>query len=229
VGRSTITTWDPEMTGEELSGLREWIQAGELKGKHLEIGTAAGGTLCFLMRLYPSPEARPKFVVVDTMSYFANQLEVVKQNLANHNQSADAVDFRAMSSAEALGNAVTSGERFDFILVDASHKIRHVMADLRWLRLLNVGGLACFHDYSPKFKGVQWPLDRFLKRNDQFSRQGQAGSLLCIRRDAVSSRAEVTGWDRIWARGWAMFFQLGASLSKRTNRLKRAAVKSGEG
>lgn len=222
MGRSTITTLDPEMTGEELSGLREWIQAGDLKGKHLEIGTAAGGTLCFLMQRYPSLEARPEFVVVDTMLYFANQLEAVKQNMANHNLSADAVDFRVMPSTEALSNAVAAGERFDFILVDASHKIRHVMADLRWLRLLNVGGLACFHDYSAKFKGVQWPLDRFLKRNGQFSRRGQTGSLLCIRRDAVSSRAEVTGWDRIWAWGWAVFFQLAASLSKRTNRLKRA-------
>lgn len=221
MGRSTITTLNPEMTGEELSGLKDWIQGNELRGKHLEIGTAAGGTLCFLMQLYPPPSTRPKFVVVDTMLYFANQLEVVKQNLANHNLSADAVDFRVMPSAEALGNAVADGERFDFILVDASHKIRHVMADLCWLRLLNVGGLACFHDYSAKFKGVQWPLDRFLKRNGQFSRRGQAGSLLCIRRDAMPSRAEVTGWDRIWARGWAVFFQLAASLSKRTNRLKR--------
>jgi hypothetical protein len=204
-----------------LAGLKDWIQGNELRGKHLEIGTAAGGTLCFLMQLYPPTGIRPKFVVVDTMLYFANQLETVKQNLANHNLPADAVEFRVMPSAEALSNAAADGERFDFILVDASHKIRHVMADLRWLRLLNVGGLACFHDYSAKFKGVQWPLDRFLKRNGQFSRQGQAGSLLCIRRDARSSRAEVTGWDQIWARSWAVFFQLAASLSKRTDRLKR--------
>ncbi len=224
MGRSTMTTLDPEMTGEELSGLREWIQTGELKGQHLEIGTAAGGTLCFLMQQYPSPKVRPKFVVVDTMMYFANQLEVVKQNLANHNLPVDAVDFRVTPSAEALVNASAAGERFDFILVDASHKIRHVMADLRWLRLLNVGGLACFHDYSSNFKGVQWPLDRFLKRNGQFSHQGQAGSLLCIRREAASSRAEVNGGDRIWAYWWALFFQLGASIRKRTNRLKRAKL-----
>jgi hypothetical protein len=222
MGRSTITTLNPEMTGEELSGLKDWIQGNELRGKHLEIGTAAGGTLCFLMQLYPPPDTRPKFVVVDTMLYFANQLEVVRQNLANHNHPADAVDFRVMTSTEALGKAEENGERFDFILVDASHKIRHVMADLRWLRLLNVGGLACFHDYSPKFKGVQWPVDRFLKRNGHFSRQGLAGSLLCIRRDAESMRAEVTGCDRVWALWWAVYFQLGASVSKRANRLKRA-------
>ena len=100
--------------------------------------------------------------------------------------------------------------------------VRTGETDLRWLRLLNVGGLACFHDYSPKFKGVQWPVDRFLKRNGHFSRQGLAGSLLCIRRDAESSRAEVTGSDRVWALWWAVFFQLGASVSKRTTRLKRA-------
>jgi hypothetical protein len=161
--------------------------------------------------------ARPAFSVVDTMGYFDGQLDIVKRNLSQNGLDSRQVDFRVMSSDSAFARAEAEGERFDFILVDASHKIRHVMADLRWLRLLNVGGQACFHDYTAKFKGVRWPIDRFLKRNRQFSRVGLAGSLLCVRRDATSAQPEVTSCDRVWALLWSPILQLDLSLQKRFN------------
>ena len=210
--RSSAITLKPEMSEAELSALKGWLR--DLDGYHLEIGTAAGGTLCFMMQCYPSSK-RPPFVVVDSMAYFDNQLDIIKQNLADHGLDVGSVDFRIMTSDAAFVRAEAEGEQFDFILVDASHKIRHVMADLRWLRLLNVGGLACFHDYTARFKGVRWPVDRFLKRNAQFSRVGLTGSLLCVRRDAASARPEVTLADRIWALLWSPVLQLELSLRKR--------------
>ena len=212
--RPSATTLAPEMTGEELSGLREWSQSANLIGRHLEIGTAAGGTLCFMMNCFEA-NVRPEFAVVDTMAYFGKQMEIVKSNLTQNGLDSWQVDFRVMSSDAAFARAEAEGERFDFILVDASHKIRHVMADLRWLRLFNVGGLACFHDYTARFKGVHWPIDRFLQRNSQFSRVGLAGSLLCIRRDTTSALSEVTSCDRIWASLWSPILQLDLSLQKR--------------
>ena len=89
------------------------------------------------------------------------------------------------------------------------------MAALRWLRLLNVGGLGCFHDYTARFKGVRWPVDCFLKRNAQFSRVGLTGSLLCVRRDAAPARPKVTLADRIWALLWSPVLQLEVNLRKR--------------
>ena len=214
--RPSATTLAPEMTDEELSGLREWSQSANLIGRHLEIGTSAGGTLCFMMNCFEA-NARPEFAVVDTMAYFDKQMEIVKSNLTRNGLDSWQVDFRVMTSDAAFAISEAEGERFDFILVDASHKIRHVMADLRWLRLLNVGGLAFFHDYAARFKGVRWPIDRFLQRNSQFSRVGLAGSLLCIRRDTTSARPEVTSCDRIWASLWSPILQLDLSLQKRFN------------
>jgi predicted O-methyltransferase YrrM len=215
--RPCAKTLEPEMTDEELSALREWMRSARLKGRHLEIGTAAGGTLCFMMTCYKDG-SRPPFSVVDTMSYFEDQFDTVRKNLANNGLNAEDVDFRVMSSDRAFARAEAQGERFAFMLVDASHKIRHVMADLRWMRLLKVGGLACFHDYGTEFKGVTWPVDRFLRHNPHFSRVGRAGRLLCIRREIEARRPEVGAADRLWALAWSPVLQWELSFRKRVNR-----------
>jgi len=215
--RPSATTLEPEMTDKELSALRAWIEAADLKGGRLEIGTAAGGTLCFLMKLHPD-DSRPRFSVVDTMAYFPDQEAIVKRNLADNGLNADEVDFRIRSSDAAFAEAEAAGDRFDFILVDASHKIRYVMDDLRWMRLLNVGGIACFHDYAPRFKGVRWPIDRFLRRNPHFTRVGQADSLLCLRKERDGGKSEVTAVDRLWARLCSPILQWDLSLQKRRAR-----------
>jgi hypothetical protein len=204
------------MSDKELAGLKAWLESADTSEQFLEVGTAAGGTLCFMMNCF-EVDVCPEFAVVDTMAYFDSQLDIVKCNLAQNGLDERRVDFRVMSSDSAFARAEAEGERFDFILVDASHKIRHVMADLRWLRLLNVGGLACFHDYTARFKGVRWPIDRFLHRNPQFSRVGLSGSLLCIRRDTTSAQPEVTSCDRVWALLWSPILQLDLSLQKRFN------------
>ena len=215
--RPSATTLEPEMTDAELSALKSWVQDADLKGAHLEIGTAAGGTLCFLMKLYPD-DTRPSFSVVDTMSYFPDQQDIVSRNLTDHGIDAGVVDFRVKSSDAAFREAEAAGDQFDFILVDASHKIRYVMDDLRWMRLLNPGGIACFHDYAPRFKGVRWPIDRFLRRNPHFARVGQADSLLCLRKDRAAENVEVSTIDRLWARICSPILQWDLSLQKRRAR-----------
>ena len=214
--RSSATSLRPEIGDEELSCLKSWIQMVPQNGKYMEIGTAAGGTLCFMLQCL-ADQSCPRFVVVDTMQYFGDQRNIVEKNLANLGLDAGKVDFRVMPSVEAFIRAESEAERFDFILVDASHKIRYVMSDLRWLRLLNVGGLACFHDYAPRFKGVRWPVDRFLQNYPHFQNIGLKGSLLCLRREGESSRREVTWVDRVWALMLSPILQLDLSLQKRKN------------
>lgn len=144
-------------------------------------------------------ESRPRFVVVDTMRYFPNQLELVKENLARHNIGMDAVDIRVAKSDAAFKHAEAAHERFDFALIDGSHKVRAVMDDLRWSRLVNVGGLICLHDYSPRFPGVQMAVNHFLRRNRNYMRVAQAGSLLALRKKAIAARPEITRLDDFYA------------------------------
>ena len=61
----------------------------------------------------------PRFVVVDTMAYFDNQLDIIKSNLALNRLDAASVDFRMISSARH-SEAEERDEQFKFILVDAS-------------------------------------------------------------------------------------------------------------
>ena len=80
--RASATTLASEVPENELAALKAQLKRRRLKGSHLEIGTAAGGTLKELMRCYPNT-ARPRFVVVDPMRYFPDQLAIVRRNLAS--------------------------------------------------------------------------------------------------------------------------------------------------
>ena len=213
--RPCAETGLPEMSGEELEALRNWMPQNEgVQSRYLEVGTAAGGTLCFMMNCFSDAE-RPEFVVVDTMRYFPQQFEIVKRNLADNGLTSARIDFRVMTSSDALTFAEKNRERFDFILVDASHKIRHVMGDLRWMRLLRAGGMACLHDYTSRFKGVCLPVDRFLKRNQHFKRIGLVGSLLCIHKKTDGLCPEVSMTDRLWSYLLSPLLQLDSSVRKR--------------
>lgn len=211
-------TLKPEMSvGEHqllLSVLR--LQAG--RGKHLEIGTAAGGSLCAMLGSFSEKE-RPQFVVVDPMAYFPSQMDTVKRNLREHHLDPALVDFRIATSVTAFRQAETQHEEFGFILVDGCHKIRSVMNDLKWLSLLNVGGVVCFHDFLPKNPGVWLAVRRFLKRHQNYEVIGQVGSLLAVKKTAASIRPEVTALDQLYAR----LLYLPLQIERKLTKFRRAA------
>ena len=201
--RRCATTLESELTDEErefLTGLLtdhcEGTADGQKPGAHLEVGTAAGGTLCVMMNTFQADE-RPDFVVVDRMTYFPDQPHAIETNLRNNGLDPDSVTFIKSNSAMAFKQCVAEQRTFDFILIDASHKIMAVTADLRWSRMLNPRGIICFHDYSERFPGVQIPVDRFLERQGNYQRVGLAGTLLALRKTAASDRPEVTTGDRL--------------------------------
>jgi SAM-dependent methyltransferase len=186
---------------EETRFLLNLIIAQRLPGTYLEIGTAAGGTLCQMMLCF-STHNRPKFVVVDPMRYFPRQLEIIQRNLQSHFLDPLQVEFRVMASSQAFTLAAERGERFDLILIDGDHNIESVMLDLRWTELLNDRGIVCIHDYAPRFIGVKFAVNRFLRRNPAFTVLGRQGSLLAVRKEG-STGSELTRMDltdRMYAR-----------------------------
>jgi predicted O-methyltransferase YrrM len=211
--KGCATSLKPQMSDAEQSLLLGLLKSGKARGPHLEVGTAAGGTLCAMMRCYSDAE-RPRFAVVDRMTYFVDQLATVKSNLTAHELDPSTVDFRVNSSTTAFSQAEKQGDRFDFILIDAGHKVMDVLRDLRWARLLNVGGILCLHDYdrSLAHRGVLVAVDRFLSRCPNYERVGYADSLLAVKKKEAGpleiSAADLAYGALVWlplriTRTWA--------------------------
>ena len=221
--RPSAATGESELSAAELSALTALLAKSAAKGAHLEIGTAAGGTLCRMMAAFPA-DSRPPFVVVDPMTYFPDQRKIVEENLRSKGLDPEGVEFREGTSEELFPAAERNGDRFDFILIDGAHKIRSVIRDIRWARLLNENGVICFHDYLPKFKGVMWSADRFLRRwKGHYERIEQVDSLLMIRKTGSSPVPEIGASDLLWASCWAPLLQLRRNIGKRLGDRSAAA------
>ncbi|MGA2617694.1 MAG: class I SAM-dependent methyltransferase [Thermoguttaceae bacterium] len=196
--RQCATTLEAEMTAEEHASLLRALRTPIPEGPCLEIGTAAGGTLWKMIQCL-SHRDHLRFVVVDPMRYFPGQFDTVKRNLREHGVDPDGIDFRVATSVEAFRAAQAAGETFSLVVVDASHKVLRITEDLRWLRLLRPGGVACFHDYCRDFRGIQLALNRFLSRYHNYEWMELAGSLLSLRKTRCSDRREVDLADRLYA------------------------------
>lgn len=212
--RACALTKASELSPKELTFLTSFLKEKQIKGKHLEIGTAAGGTLCQILSSYNSQNI-PPFAVVDPMRYFPDQLQTICQNLMEHNLNPDWVDFRETTSVLALKVALKVHERFDFIFVDGAHKIKYVTQDLGWGELLNIGGYFCFHDYSPKYPGVFWTVNRFLRRHPNYIIVDHVETLLILQKKSISKTPEVAWNDRLYALFWSPWLQIMPSLKKR--------------
>lgn len=214
--RECAITLDPEMKPAEHQLLINSLLSLSGRRLHLEIGTAAGGTLCAMMQAFPADQ-RPQFVVVDPMKYFPEQLETVQRNLRQHQLDPSQVDFRAASSAQAFPEAVSRKDQFDFILIDGCHRIESVTLDLKWTRLLVSGGLVCFHDYEPGSPGVCLAVDRFLRKHPNYVVENHVESLLVIRKKSESPQPEIDLSDMLYAQCWKLPHRILRKL-KRWNR-----------
>lgn len=212
--RKSATTLESELKPAELECLKTLLRDNTLAGKHLEIGTAAGGTLWEMMSVYPDA-TRPQFVVIDPMTYFEDQYGKVCRNLSSHGLDPASVDFRRMTSIEALGEAVARDERFDFIFIDGNHKLKYVTADLQWAALLNPGGLLLMHDYHPNYIDVVIAAKRFLARNGNYRVEKAVETLLVVRKLEASKRREVTELQKAVAAVQTVYLQLRRSVLKR--------------
>ncbi len=212
--RASATTLEPEISAEELSALMRAMHAEPLFGPHLEIGTAAGGTLRALMRSYAA-EKRPRFVVVDPMRYFPGQFDIVRRNLAGAGVDPKSVDFRISRSWPAFHAAERAKEHFSFIFIDGSHKANRVMQDICWARLLGPRGLLCFHDYTPRLPGVMFAVNRLLAAHPNYKIVEHAESMMILRKTAWSVGPEVSRADLMAAQIVNVWHQLAAGAHKR--------------
>ena len=208
---------ESECTEPELAALMGAMRARQFTGAHLEIGTAAGGTLKRMMAAYPA-QTRPRFVVIDPMTYFPGQRAAVEANLASAGIDPGGVEFRVETSARALARALRTGERFDFILIDGNHALRAVTQDLRWTRLLNPGGLVCLHDYEATdhmvIPGVKLALDGFLARRRHYALREVVGAMAIVeKREQGAPEIDAGELAAAWGRQLAL--RWGHSLRKR--------------
>ncbi len=212
--RACATTLAPEVTEKELNALTGLLETSGLDAPHLEIGTAAGGTLKAMMGVYEDG-VRPAFVVVGPMTYFPNQREIVDRNLRSSGLEPAEVDFRIGKRWEIFQKAESDGERFAFIFIDGNHKAKYVIQDLCWSRLLEPGGYLCLHDYSNKHKGVVWAVDQFLSRNPAYQRVDLVGSLIILKKKEKSERLEVGFLDHLTCRILSFIHSQERSAKKR--------------
>jgi predicted O-methyltransferase YrrM len=214
--RQCATTLESEIPDVEMESLLDALRQQKLEGKHLEIGTAAGGTLCRLNRFYRDDLGRsPPFVVVDPLKYFPQQFDTVCQNLEKHAIEPKEIEFLQSTSKEAFISVAVDPPELDFILVDGNHKIRYVTEDLRWARFLRPGGLLCLHDYTAQFPGVYLSVRRLLRKHPNYKVISQVESLLILQKTSASKHPEISASDRLWAACLGPWFQLKASIAKR--------------
>jgi hypothetical protein len=77
----------------------------------------------------------------------------------------------------------------------------------------------CFHDFTPKHRGVWLAVNRLLEGWPNYERIGHAESLLALRKTGPSARREVTAADEWYARAWYLPLQ----IERKWRKLRRAA------
>lgn len=210
------------MLPDELKTIVAHLKTGSCNGPRLEIGTAYGTTLRQMIPSHLPGIETPPFVVVDTMDYFPNQPQIVRDNLQEVGIDPDWVDIRQGRSWGDFFKARDLGETFSFIFIDGSHKMKHVMQDLLWTRLLAVDGIVCLHDYElNNTKGVVRAADRFLKQNPNYEIISQVNTLLSLRKTRDSTKPEVTWFDLAISHVLSFFHQQEKSIAKRLKKKKK--------
>ena len=137
----------------ERNCIAEAIKTLSIGGNFLEVGTAAGGTLKEIINTSDAAKLSSNFFVLDPLNYFPDQLTKIHQNLSNSKIDPSRVEFWEGTTDSHLPIATEKELEFKFIFIDGDHKAFPVMNDLRWMDLLAIGGVACFHDYNNKFPG----------------------------------------------------------------------------
>lgn len=197
-----MITMESELTAPELGEVLKQIRQQAALKRILEVGSAAGGTLCEMIRVvdHEFEPNRVEVCVVDTFEYFKDHEVIWRENLTRCGIDPDRVRLWKGKS-----NEVRAGKQkelpcpyFSFILIDAGHKLKDVVRDTRWLEFLEVGGVAAFHDYSERFPGVCRAVDIFLARNPGFKMESRQGTLIVIRKTRAGASILMPWWLVGW-------------------------------
>lgn len=212
--RQSSITLESECSEAERAALRDILKNSNFTAAHMEIGTAAGGTLKELIGCYPLSQA-PQFIVIDPLSYFPDQLSKIKTNLASAEIDPESVDFWQGTTETFINSDRAENLNLDFLFIDADHRHFPVLVDLAWAAKVNKGGYVCFHDDQPKFPGVGWAIRRFMSNNANFKYVTKADSLVIIKKLDSSREVNISAWDLKVASLRQTLSRLGMSLKKR--------------
>lgn len=212
--RQSSITLESECTVAERAALRDVLKNSNFTAAHMEIGTAAGGTLKELIGCYPNGKA-PPFIVIDPLSYFPDQLSKIHKNLQSAEIDPASVDFWQGTTENFINTDQARDLVLDFLFIDADHRHYPVLVDLAWAAKVAKGGYVCFHDDQPKFPGVGWAIRRFMKNNANFKYVTKADSLVIIQKTDNGRRVNISTWDLQVATLRQPLSRLGKSLKKR--------------
>ena len=193
--RASALTLESECTQAERGLLCRVLTGHELTDRHLEIGTAAGGTLKELINTYANPDKRPAFFVIDPLTYYENQFEKITRNLQSANIDPESVTFWKGTTEDFLERERAAGTTFDFIFIDGDHRHYPVMVDLQWADLVRPNGFIALHDHCDKFPGVIWSTDYFLKKNPNYRLVEKVDSLVVLQKTGPNDGKAVTPAD----------------------------------
>ena len=215
--RESALTLESEMSDDEVSSIRNVIYDSKLNGIHVEIGTAAGGTLCEILKCYQNElkVEPPQFIIIDPLTYFDDQYEKICLNLKNNGLSQNNITFEKNKSSVAFRNLSVHAGEIDFILIDGNHKINHFVGDLRFSRYLRAGGLLLIHDYSIDFKGIRSATNIFLNRYRNYEVLSHVDCLLILRKKSISTSLEISFLDLLSAWFCNFWAQVLKSIRKR--------------
>ena len=124
----------------------------DLKGKaFLEIGTLAGDFAQFLIENF-EPSTITLVDFFDAADYVFGEQRFTPENhfdyVKKRFDSISNVKLERGESSRVLNQLISSGQRFDFIYIDAGHTIEDVSRDIELaFTLLNPGGIIGMNDY----------------------------------------------------------------------------------
>lgn len=217
MSRESAITLKSEMTDAEVYSIKNAIKDSKLTGLHIEIGTAAGGTLCEILKCYQNElkVVPPQFVIIDPLTYFDDQYEKICLNLKNNGLSQNNITFEKNKSSIAFRNLSAHAGEIDFILIDGNHKINHFVGDLRFSRYLKAGGLLLIHDYSNGFKGIHSATNNFLNKYRNYEVLSHVDSLIVLRKKTETNIREVSKMDLLTSKLVNIYQQISKSIHKR--------------
>ena len=217
MSRESAITLKSEMTDAEVYSIKNAIKDSKLTGLHIEIGTAAGGTLCEILKCYQNElkVVPPQFIIIDPLNYFDDQYEKICLNLKNNGLSQNNITFEKNKSSIAFRNLSAHAGEIDFILIDGNHKINHFVGDLRFSRYLKAGGLLLIHDYSNGFKGIHSATNNFLNRYTNYEVVSHVDCLIILRKESISNSIEISPLTLLSAHFRNLMDQVLNSLRKR--------------
>ena len=217
MSRESAITLKSEMTDAEVYSIKNAIKDSKLTGLHIEIGTAAGGTLCEILKCYQNElkVVPPQFIIIDPLTYFDDQYEKICLNLQNNGLSRNNITFEKNKSSVAFRNLSTHACEIEFILIDGNHKINHFVGDLRFSRYLKAGGLLLIHDYSNGFKGIHSATNNFLNRYTNYEVLSHVDCLIILRKKSISNSLEISPLNLLSAHFRNLMDQVLNSLRKR--------------